>query len=70
MLESERLYGEAAKVADVLLRDGVPVLGFGSLGGKLSMTFQLVDERAVYVALLPEAEATPERFRELYEAVA
>jgi hypothetical protein len=70
MTEDQRLYGEAAKVADVLLRDGVPVLGFGAREGKLWIRFQLHDQAAGYVALLRPEAATPERFRELYEAVA
>jgi hypothetical protein len=59
----------AADIANLLLGSGIPLLGYGAHGGKLSMTFML-DGKTSYVALLPEAEATPERFRELYRTVA
>lgn len=67
----EAAYQRAAEIANVLLGEGVPVLGFTDLdmGNAIGMAFQLTGERAKYAARLPLAEATPERFRELYEAV-
>ena len=64
----EATYMRAAEIANALLGDGLPLLGYGAHGGKLSITF-ILDGKTSCVALLPEADATPERFRELYEAV-
>lgn len=65
-------YQRAAEIADLLLRDRIPVIGFHDLddGMAIGMAFQLTNERAKYACRLPIDQATPERFRELYEAVA
>ena len=67
MTRDQAAYQRAADIANLLLGEGIPVLGFGAAGGQLSVRFQL--SAASYTVLVPELDATPERFRELYEAV-
>jgi hypothetical protein len=72
MNEREAAYQRAAEIADVLLAQGVPLIGFAEAdyGDKLSFAFQLREEDAKYVVRVSRAEATPERVLQLYEAVA
>ena len=63
-------YQRAAEIADKLLQQGVPVVKFTGERGTVMMVFQLHDEAAKYATRLHVSKATPEAFRELYEAVA
>lgn len=67
----EAAYQKAADIADKLLASGVPLLGFEQfdMGHKLGFLFQLTGERAKYACRIDTETATPERVRELYEAV-
>ena len=66
---NEDTYQRAAEIADQLLASGVPLVSFGGSRGGITMVFQLEDEQAKYAARLSFIEASPERFRELYEAM-
>lgn len=68
---SQRTYMKAAEIANTLLGEGVPVIGFSDMDGghRIGIAFQLTDERAKYATRLPVEEASAERFRALYEAV-
>lgn len=72
MVEPHRTYQKAAEIADQLLVVGVPLIGFEvqDYGDKLAFVFQLDDERAKYICRIGSAEASAERVRELFEAVA
>ena len=67
----QRTYQRAADIADLLLSRGFPVVGFADLDGghAIGIAFQLQDEPAKYATRLPLADASPERFAQLYEAV-
>lgn len=67
----EAAYQKAANIADRLLADGVPLLGFDQfdMGHKLGFLFQLTGERAKYGCRVETETATPESVRALYEAV-
>jgi hypothetical protein len=64
-------YIRAAEIADVLLRDGLPVIGFTDVdyGKWVAMTFRLAGQRAEWAVQVPVHKATPELFRELYEGL-
>jgi hypothetical protein len=66
----ERAYQKAAEIADALLASGVPVIGFDSsdMGAKVAISFQL--RGAKYGCRVPVEEASVQRFRDYYEAVA
>ena len=65
-------YEKAAFIADKLLAAGLPLIAFSDsdMGAKCAFAFQLQNQKAAYGVRLPVDEATVERVRELYEAVA
>lgn len=65
----QRAYADAGKIADTLLSRGVPVIGFAGDQHAIHMFFQLEDEAAKYAARLHLADASADRFQELYEAM-
>lgn len=68
-LTNPETYQMAADIADVLLRDGVPVVAFSGAQETVMMVFQLSDDAAKYAARMHISKASPEGFREFYEAV-
>lgn len=64
-------YEHAAKIADKLLFAGLPLIAFSDLdgGAACGFAFQL-DGRTQYGVRVRIEDATVERVRELYEAVA
>lgn len=67
----EVAYQQGAKIADELMAEGVPVIGFhvARFGARIGMTFQLQDEAARYTCLAPVGEASVKHFRDYYEAM-
>lgn len=63
---------KGAEIADILLRDGLPLVGFAAsdMGAKIAFAFQLEGERAKYAFRVPVEDATVERVKQMYEAVA
>ena len=70
-IAQEAAYQKAAGIADILLRDGVPLLAFAQfdMGHKLGFVFQLDGAPAKYACRVPTETATPESVREIYETV-
>lgn len=68
----EASYCKGVGIADVLLSRGIPVIKVSTadMGAAVLLTFQLRNAPGRYVAIVPAADATVERFTELYEAVA
>ena len=65
----EAAYLRATEIANALLGEGIPVVGFRDLdgGAAIGIAFQMREDKNLGLRL-PLAEATPEAFRKLYEA--